>query len=74
MWEKIWGCKNYRNHYEKGCGFFKLVDEEQVDEWDLLYSKAEECIGDNKDMVEEVHYFWISMFWVVPCIWYCTSM
>jgi len=38
---KFWGCKNYRNHYEKGCGFFKLVDEEQVDDRDLLYSKLE---------------------------------
>ena len=39
--KKFRGSKNYRNHYEKGCGFFKLVDEEQVDDRDLLYSKLE---------------------------------
>jgi len=26
--KKFWGCNNYRNSFEKGCGFFKLVEDE----------------------------------------------
>jgi hypothetical protein len=26
--KKFWRCNNYRNSFEKGCGFFKLVKDE----------------------------------------------
>jgi hypothetical protein len=45
-----------------------------IQSWRKKKPEVEECIGDNKDMVEEVHYFWISIFWVVPCVWDCIAM
>jgi len=40
--KKLWGCTNYKNQYDKGCGFFKLVDEEFIDERDVKIAKLEE--------------------------------
>ncbi|RHN57048.1 putative transcription factor GRF family [Medicago truncatula] len=41
--KKFCGCKNYKNHFDKGCGFFKLLDEEEEvsDERDLLIAKLQ---------------------------------
>ncbi|KEH27942.1 GRF zinc finger protein [Medicago truncatula] len=38
--KKFWGCRNYRNSIDKGCSYFKLVDEDDVmDERDLKIEK-----------------------------------
>jgi len=42
--KKLWGCRNYRNSSDKGCNYFKLVDEREekddvIDERDLLIEK-----------------------------------
>ena len=38
--KKFWGCRNYRNSSDKGCSYFKLVDENDVmDERDLKIEK-----------------------------------
>jgi len=38
--KKLWGCRNYRNSSDKGCSYFKLVDEYDVmDERDLKIEK-----------------------------------
>lgn len=38
--KKLWGCRNYRNSTDKGCSYFKLVDEDYgMDERDLLIEK-----------------------------------
>jgi hypothetical protein len=39
--KRFWGCKNYKNHFDKGCSFFKLLDEEVSDERDLLIAKLQ---------------------------------
>ena len=28
--KELWGCRNYRNSSDKGCSYFKLVDEDDV--------------------------------------------
>ena len=33
--KKVWDCRNYRNHMDKGCNFFKWLGDEFVDERDL---------------------------------------
>jgi len=36
----LWGCRNYRNSSDRGCNYFKLVDEDDVmDERDLKIEK-----------------------------------
>jgi len=40
--KRFWGCKNYKNHFDKGCSFFKLVDEDLNDDRDLVISKVQE--------------------------------
>ncbi|KEH37795.1 hypothetical protein MtrunA17_Chr2g0303261 [Medicago truncatula] len=38
--KKLWGCRHYRNSSDKGCSYFKIVDEDDVmDERDLLIEK-----------------------------------
>jgi len=38
--KKLWGCRNYRNSSDRGCSYFKLVDEDDVmDERDLKIEK-----------------------------------
>ena len=38
--KKFWGCRNYRNSSDKGCSYFKLIDEDDVmDERDLKIEK-----------------------------------
>jgi ABC-type lipoprotein release transport system permease subunit len=38
--KKFWGCRNYRNSSDKGCSYFRLVDEDDVmDERDLKIEK-----------------------------------
>jgi hypothetical protein len=39
--KRFWGCKNYKNQFDKGCSFFKLVDEEVTDDRDLLIAKLQ---------------------------------
>jgi hypothetical protein len=39
--KRFWGCKNYMNQFDKGCSFFKLVDEEVTDDQDLLIAKLQ---------------------------------
>jgi hypothetical protein len=39
--KRFWGCKNYKNQLDKGCSFFKLLDEEVTDDRDLLISKLQ---------------------------------
>ena len=39
--KKFLGCRNYKNQFDKGCSFFKLVDEEFCDEKDLKIAKLE---------------------------------
>jgi hypothetical protein len=42
--KKFWGCRNYKNQYDRGCSFFKLVDEEFIDERDVKIAKLEKKI------------------------------
>jgi len=47
--KKFWGCRNYRNSSDKGCNYFKLVDEDDVmDERDLLIEKQKLKIDKQK--------------------------
>jgi len=39
--KRFWGCKNYKNHFDKGCSFFKLLNEGLTDERGLLISKLQ---------------------------------
>ena len=39
--KKFLGCRNYKNQFDKGCSFFKLVDEELCDDRDLKIAKLE---------------------------------
>jgi len=67
--KKFWGCKNCRNHYEKGCGFFKLVDEEQVDDRDLLYAKLERKNLKLKNELEKTRR-WLKMSTIFGLAWF----
>jgi hypothetical protein len=47
--KKFWGCRNYRNSSDKGCSYFKLVDEDDVmDERDLKIEKQKMKIEKQK--------------------------
>lgn len=40
--KKFWGCRNYKNSFDKGCGFFKLVEEDvNDDDRDLKIEKLQ---------------------------------
>jgi len=43
--KKFWGCRNYRNVSDKGCSYFKLVDENDfIDERELKIEKQSKKI------------------------------
>ncbi|CAK8538417.1 unnamed protein product [Lathyrus sativus] len=48
---KFWGCRNYRNHIEKGCNFFKWLDDEFLDERDLKLERQKKKINILKNEV-----------------------
>jgi len=48
--KKLWGCRNYTNSSDKGCSYFKLVDEDDVmDERDLKIEKQKLKIEKQKE-------------------------
>jgi len=30
--KKVWGCRHYKNQFDKGCSYFKLIDEDVNDD------------------------------------------
>jgi len=47
--KKLWGCRNYKNSSDKGCSYFKLVNEDDVmDERDLKIEKQKLKIEKHK--------------------------
>ncbi|CAL5215315.1 unnamed protein product [Lathyrus oleraceus] len=42
--ERNWGCRNYRNHVNKSCNFFKWLDDDIVDERDLKIQRQKKKI------------------------------
>jgi len=66
LWQKIiGGIETTKKHFDKGCSFFKLVDENVSDDMDLkivkLHKKKKnwswEWIGEDKILVEVFHDF-----------------
>ncbi|KAL5073974.1 hypothetical protein RYX36_012958, partial [Vicia faba] len=41
---KFWDCRNYINHMDKGCNFFKWLGDEFVDEKDLKLEREKKKI------------------------------
>jgi hypothetical protein len=37
--KKLWGCKNYTNPFDKCCSFFKLLEDDVIDERDMKIEK-----------------------------------
>jgi hypothetical protein len=38
---KFWGCRNYKNSFDKGCSFFKLIEEDYNEDSDNKSAKLE---------------------------------
>ena len=38
---KFWGCINYKNSFDRGCSFFKLIEEDYNEDSDNKYAKLE---------------------------------
>ncbi|KEH25496.1 GRF zinc finger protein [Medicago truncatula] len=70
--KKFWGCRNYKNQYDKGCSFFKLVDEEFIDERDIKIAKLEKKNQKLKTVLEKTR-FWlkISLIFGLCCFGVC---
>lgn len=47
----FWDCRNYRNHMNKSCNFFKWLDDEIVDEMDLKIQRQKKKIYKLKNQV-----------------------
>lgn len=39
LWEKNWGCNDYRNCMKKDCNFFEWLDDKIIDERDIKIGK-----------------------------------
>ncbi|AES79094.1 GRF zinc finger protein [Medicago truncatula] len=57
--KKFWSCNNYRNSFEKGCGFFKLIEDEEFcteskDEGLELKLKSEKTKRKNKKLTMDL--------------------
>jgi len=70
--KKFWGCRNYKNQYDKGCSFFKLVDEDFNDDKDLKIVKLEKKISKLKTVNVKTR-FWlkISLLFGFCCFGVC---
>lgn len=42
--KKFWGCRNFRNHVNKGCNFFKWFEDDIIDERDLKIQRQKKKI------------------------------
>lgn len=61
---KFWDCRNYINHMDNGCNFFKWLGDEFVDERDLKLERQKKKI--NKLKNEVIHTRgWLKMFIMV---------
>ncbi|KEH19683.1 GRF zinc finger protein [Medicago truncatula] len=69
---RFWGCRNYKNQFDKGCSFFKLLDEEVTDERDLLISKLQKKNVKLKNRLERTR-LWlkISLIFGFGCFVVC---
>jgi hypothetical protein len=70
--KKFWGCRNYKNQYDRGCSFFKLVDEEFIDERDVKIAKLEKKNTKLKTVLGKTR-FWlkISLIFGFSCFGVC---
>jgi hypothetical protein len=78
--KKFWGCRNYKNQYDKGCSFFKLVDEDFnderdvkiADERDVKIAKLEKKVWKLNTVLEKTR-FWlkISLLFGFCCFGVC---
>ncbi|RHN67347.1 putative transcription factor GRF family [Medicago truncatula] len=67
--KKLWGCKNYKNQFDKGCSFFKLVDEEFTDDRDLKIAKLEKKNTKLKNELGKTR-FWLKTSLIVGLFWF----
>ena len=67
--KKFWGCRNYKNQYDKGCSFFKLVDEEFTDVRDLKIAKLEKKNTKLKTELGKTR-FWNKMSLIFGLFWF----
>jgi hypothetical protein len=66
--KKFWGCKNYKNSFDKGCRFFKLLDEDVIDERDVKIEKQKKKIKKLKMELENTRKLLrMSMFFGLMC-------
>ena len=69
---RFWGCKNYKNQFDKGCSFFKLLDEDVTDYRDLLISKLEKKNVKLKTGLEKTRtWLKISLIFGLGCFGVC---
>jgi len=70
--KKLRGYGNYKNQYDKGCSFFKLVDEDFNDEREMKIAKLEKKISKLKIVLEKTR-FWlkISLIFGFCCFGVC---
>jgi len=74
---KFWGCKNYKNQFDKGCSFFKLIDEDYNEDNDKneLEKKLAKVEKKNKKLKNELQNtrFWlkISLIFGLTCFGVC---
>ncbi|AES87496.1 putative transcription factor GRF family [Medicago truncatula] len=66
--KNFWGCKNYKNSFDKGCRFFKLLDEDVIDERDVKIEKQKKKIKKLKIELENTRKLLrMSMFLGLMC-------
>lgn len=70
--EKFWGCKNYKNSFDKGCSFFKLLDDDVIDERYIKIEKQKKKniklkieLENTKKLLRMSLFFWFDMLWDV---------
>lgn len=70
--EKFWGCKNYKHSFDKGCSFFKLLDDDVIDERDIKIEKQKKKnkklkieLENTKKLLRMSLFFWFDMLWDV---------
>lgn len=68
----FWGCRNYKNSMDKGCGFFKLIEEDVVDERDLKIEKQrKKTMQLKKELAKTQNLLKISIIFGLMCFGVC---
>ncbi|AET05278.1 GRF zinc finger protein [Medicago truncatula] len=72
--KKFWGCSNYRNAYDKGCSYFKLVgDDDFIDERELKIEKQSKKIKKLKFELSRTRK-WLLMALIFGFVWFVIGL